>query len=57
MKNWVDIAATNSGDGNMDYLTFDSLKTKYIRVLCEKRGTHFGNSIWEIKLHNTSTEQ
>ena len=56
MTNWVDIAETNGGDGNMDYLTFDSIKTKYIRVLCVKRGTHFGNSIWEIKLHNASSE-
>ena len=56
MENWVDIAGTNSGDGNMDYLNFDSLETRYIRVLCVKRGTHFGNSIWEVKLHNSSAD-
>lgn len=45
--NWHTLVSVNDGDGQTDLLFFAPLTTWHVRIICEQRGTGWGNSIWE----------
>ena len=48
---WTDAYETTDGGGGTEDITFDSPQVaQYIKLLLIKRGTEWGNSIYEIKL-------
>lgn len=46
--NWNTIASVHDGDGATDLLFFAPVTTRHVRIVCEQRGTGWGNSIWEL---------
>ncbi|MCX7847103.1 MAG: discoidin domain-containing protein [bacterium] len=47
-SNWFTVASVRDGDGGTDVLFFTPITTRHVRILCEQRGTGWGNSIWEV---------
>ncbi len=48
--NWHTVYATNDGDGNVDRIFFTPQTVALVRIVCERRATGWGNSIYEIAL-------
>lgn len=48
--NWNKVFETQQGDGNTDYVYFDSIKTKYIKFQGIQRATSWGYSIFEVEI-------
>lgn len=53
---WKEAFATVEGDGEMDDIVFPKMKARYLKIDCVKRGTNYGNSIYEIKLKGKEQE-
>jgi len=47
-KKWDDIYTTSKGDGKLDVIEFPGNKYKFVKFDFLKRGTQWGNSIWEL---------
>ncbi|GHC01530.1 discoidin domain-containing protein [Cerasicoccus arenae] len=50
---WTDIYTTTTGNGGTDQLTNLSGNGRYVRILCETRGTSWGNSLYEIEVYGS----
>jgi hypothetical protein len=48
--NWHTVYATNDGDGNVDRIFFAPVTAAFVRVVCARRATGWGNSIYELEL-------
>jgi len=48
-KKWQSIFKETNSDGGKDVIRFDSLKTRYLKINFQKRGTQWGYSIWEMQ--------
>ncbi len=48
-KKWRTIYVVDEGDGQTDILFFAPVQTRFLRIVCNQRGTGWGNSIWEIE--------
>jgi mannan endo-1,4-beta-mannosidase len=49
---WTDVINIKNGDGQNDIHDLPSVKTHFIKLLCIKRGTRFGFSIWEFEVYS-----
>jgi hypothetical protein len=47
-KNWRTVYNVELGDGGRDILRFAPVAARYLRIQCYRRGSGWGNSIWEI---------
>ena len=47
---WKDAWSTKSGDGQTDEIYFQPVLAQFVKIVCLKRGTGWGNSIFEIDL-------
>lgn len=52
-ENWQQVFATDNGGGDSIALA-DPVKANYIKIDCSKRATHWGYSIFEIKINGKS---
>ncbi len=48
-QEWQTVYKVQEGDGQTDLLFFKPVGIQYLRIVCQQRGTGWGNSIWEIK--------
>lgn len=46
---WTDVFSENSGDGKTDVIDLPSLQTRYLKLVCVRRSTRFGSSLWEME--------
>lgn len=49
--NWKAVYTTDSGSGGEETCDFTPEKGKYVRIYGKQRGTHYGYSIYEIKVY------
>lgn len=49
---WNDVAEIKNSDGKNDVLDLPSVKARFIKLYCIKRGTRFGISIWEFEVYS-----
>lgn len=52
---WRSVLRVENGDGGVDDLSVDASE-RYLRVLCERRATQWGSSLWEIEAYGSGTE-
>lgn len=45
---WDEVYSTTSGDGQTDEIYFRQTNAQFVKIICLKRGTGWGNSIWEV---------
>ncbi len=45
---WRQAALKTDGAGNAEYVPLEGESARFVRVRCLKRGTEWGNSLWEI---------
>jgi hypothetical protein len=50
---WTSLFSTTSGDGGVDDLAVSG-SGRYVRILCTKRGTSYGYSLWELQVYGTA---
>lgn len=46
---WTTVAVARDGDGGEDRVSFPPVTTRYVRVLCRRRATEFGYSLWSLQ--------
>jgi len=51
---WTDVFNENNGDGRTDVIALPSLPARYLRLLCVRRGTRFGSSLWELEVYSNN---
>jgi hypothetical protein len=51
---WNEVYSTQFGDGQTDDIYFRSISARFVKILCLKRGTGWGNSIWEVSVKGLS---
>ena len=47
---WNEVWSTKSGDGQTDDIYFQPTRAQFVKILCLKRATGWGNSIFEVNL-------
>lgn len=47
---WNEIWSTKSGDGQTDEVYFQPILVRFVKIVCLKRGTGWGSSIFEVSL-------
>ncbi len=50
-KNFTTVVDKKDGKGKIETITFPVKDAKFIRIQCDKRGTTFGNSLWELEVY------
>ncbi|MBN2406380.1 MAG: discoidin domain-containing protein [Elusimicrobia bacterium] len=48
-KKWDLVYSTKRGDGGTDEIKFEPTSTRYVKIHAKKRGTDWGNSIFEVE--------
>ncbi|MFH0879923.1 MAG: discoidin domain-containing protein [Lentisphaerota bacterium] len=46
---WQTVYKVEEGDGQTDIIMFKPVEARFLRIVCNQRGTGWGNSIWEVK--------
>ncbi|TPW10187.1 MAG: secreted protein, partial [Halothiobacillaceae bacterium] len=49
--NWTSAYRTTTGVGGVETITLNGVLGRYVRLFCEKRGTAWGNSLWEMAIY------
>ena len=49
-KEFKTISEQKDGKGKTETITFPVEKAQFVRIQCDKRGTGYGNSLWEIQV-------
>lgn len=52
--NWTAVYTETAGNGATDDVSFASRTGRYVRMYSTKRGTPYGNSLWEFKVYAAS---
>ena len=47
---WAEVWSTKTGDGQTDEIYFQPVSARFVKLLCLKRGSGWGNSIFEVSL-------
>ena len=50
-KNFTTVATKKDGKGRIETISFPAKDAKFVRIQCDKRGTKFGNSLWELEVY------
>ncbi len=53
---WTTVYATEDGKGGTEDLKITPTQARYVRLVCRKRGSPYGYSIWEFKVFGPLTE-
>ncbi len=48
-RNWARVFRTGEGDGGTDFVHFRPRELRYVKIVCERRATPWGYSLWEIE--------
>jgi hypothetical protein len=49
-KNWTDVYKTGDGKGGISEIQFAPVAARHVRLLCTKRGTQWGNAVYELEV-------
>ena len=49
-KEFKTVSEQKDGKGKTETITFPVEKAQFVRIQCDKRGTGYGNSLWEIQV-------
>lgn len=49
--NWTTVYETSNSDGDKDFISFDSIETRYVKMQGVKRALPYGYSLWEMQVH------
>ncbi len=49
-KEFKTVSEQKDGKGKTETITFPAEKAQFVRIQCDKRGTGYGNSLWEIQV-------
>ncbi|MBN2642570.1 MAG: discoidin domain-containing protein [Victivallales bacterium] len=55
-EHWRKVAGIDDGDGGSDKIYFKGHFARFVRIATRKRGTGWGNSIWDLTLSGLSEE-
>lgn len=55
-KSWQDVFTTNTGDGGLDYITFDPVQAKFLKMQGTSRATRYGYSIYDFEVFQPTNE-
>ena len=47
-KSWTDVYKTDDGKGGVSEIRFAPVEARHVRLLCTKRGTQYGNGVYEM---------
>ena len=50
-KTFTTVADKKDGKGKVETVTFAAKDAKFVRIQCDKRGTQFGSSLWELEVY------
>lgn len=50
--NWTTVYSTTTGGGGIEDISFEPVNARYVRMYGTKRGTTYGYSLWEFKVHS-----
>ena len=50
--NFTTVAEKKDGKGKTETISFPAKDAKFVRIQCDKRGTQFGNSLWELEVYS-----
>jgi hypothetical protein len=53
---WTTVYAEDCGDGGLDRIIFDPVEASHLRILCIKRGTQWGFSLWAMEAFTSKGE-
>jgi len=53
---WTTVYVEECGDGGLDRIVFDPAEASHLRILCIKRGTQWGFSLWAMEAFTTKGE-
>ncbi|MFD0616950.1 discoidin domain-containing protein [Paenibacillus sp. GCM10027629] len=53
---WKDVFTTNTGDGGFDYITFDPVRAKYVKMQGTSRATNYGYSLYDFEVYQPTNE-
>ncbi|WP_379356052.1 MULTISPECIES: discoidin domain-containing protein [unclassified Paenibacillus] len=48
---WIDIHETDNGHGGEETIHFQNEKGRYLKLLCLKKATTFGYSVWKLEVY------
>ena len=49
-KEFKTVSEQKDGKGKTETITFPAEKAQFVRIQCDKRGTNYGSSLWEIQV-------
>ena len=49
-KNWTELYKTDDGKGGVSEIKFTPVEARHVRLVCTKRGTQFGNAVYELEV-------
>lgn len=47
-KTWTDVYKTDDGKGGISEIRFAPVEARHVRLVCTKRGTQYGNGVYEM---------
>ena len=50
--NFTTVAEKKDGKGKTETISFPAKDAKFVRIQCDKRGTQFGNSLWDLEVYS-----
>jgi hypothetical protein len=53
---WTTVDVEECGDGGLDRIIIDPVEASHLRILCNKRGTQWGFSLWAMEAFTTKGE-
>jgi hypothetical protein len=49
-RNWTDVYKTTDGKGGISEIKFAPIEARHVRLFCTKRGTQWGNAVYEMEV-------
>lgn len=49
-KEFKTVSEQKDGKGKVETITFPAEKAQFVRIQCDKRGTNYGSSLWEVQV-------
>ena len=53
-ERWHSVWSTTSGKGGLERVSLPDIPARYLRVVCDRRATAWGNSIYEVEVYGRS---
>ena len=55
-RNWIDVYKTDDGKGGVSEIKFAPIEARHVRLVCMKRGTQWGNAVYEMQVFDEQTQ-